>query len=135
MSITRLNKKWISRFLLPGLSIEQRLPLLLCILLLCGILVFSCASYLGVRKAALEVSRERLYTLIKQLSLIFQQSTNNMATATQTTANNVTVKNTCDTVGKNQLMQKPVDFEGFARAVSELGLYWLLTNQVCSHVK
>lgn len=28
----------------------------------------------------------------------------------------------------NSYVVKPVDFEGFARAVSELGLYWLLTN-------
>ncbi len=29
----------------------------------------------------------------------------------------------------NSYVVKPVDFEGFARAVSQLGLYWLLTNQ------
>src|SRR5687767_10094975 len=78
MNITRLNKKWISRFLFPRLSIEQRLLLLLCMLLLCVILAFSWISYLGVRKAALVIGRERLYTLTKQPSSIFQQSTNNM---------------------------------------------------------
>ena len=34
--------------------------------------------------------------------------------------------------GVNSYVVKPVDFEGFARAVSELGLYWLLMNQVCT---
>ena len=32
-------------------------------------------------------------------------------------------------LGVNSYVVKPVDFEGFAKAVSELGLYWLLTNQ------
>jgi len=32
-------------------------------------------------------------------------------------------------LGVNSYVVKPVDFEGFARAVTELGFYWLLTNQ------
>jgi CheY-like chemotaxis protein len=31
-------------------------------------------------------------------------------------------------LGVNSYVVKPVDFDGFAKAVSELGLYWLLTN-------
>jgi two-component system, response regulator len=32
-------------------------------------------------------------------------------------------------LGVNSYVVKPVDFEGFTKAVGELGLYWLLTNQ------
>ena len=32
-------------------------------------------------------------------------------------------------LGVNSFVVKPVDFTAFARAVSELGMYWVLTNQ------
>jgi len=32
-------------------------------------------------------------------------------------------------LGVNSYVVKPVDFAGFAKAVSELGFYWLITNQ------
>ena len=32
-------------------------------------------------------------------------------------------------LGVNSYVVKPVDFENFAKAVSELGMYWVLTNQ------
>ena len=36
----------------------------------------------------------------------------------------------CYELGANSYIVKPVEFESFINAVSELGLYWMLLNQV-----
>jgi len=36
----------------------------------------------------------------------------------------------CYSLGVNSYIVKPVDFDNFVKAVSELGFYWLLLNQV-----
>ena len=35
----------------------------------------------------------------------------------------------CYRLGVNSYVVKPVSFDEFSKAVSDLGLYWLLTNQ------
>src|SRR2546423_5374182 len=63
---------------MSNLSIRQRLPLFICILLLSIILVFGWISYVGVKRAALQIGQDRLITLTDQLSLMFS---NGMATS------------------------------------------------------
>jgi two-component system response regulator len=38
-------------------------------------------------------------------------------------------------LGANSYVRKPVDFDDFAKAVSQLGLYWLLINEPLSHTR
>jgi hypothetical protein len=71
-SATQKNKGNSSAF--SRLSIQQRLPLLICILLLTVIVTFSWVSYLGVRNASIAIGSERITTLVDRLSLIFKQS-------------------------------------------------------------
>jgi two-component system, NarL family, sensor histidine kinase UhpB len=89
----------------PGLSIRQRLPFLICSLLLTVILLFGIISYLGVRKAALNVGQNRLQTLSKQLSEILSTSSQNLCKTTYTQANRPSVKTYLATGGKDSISE------------------------------
>ena len=78
---------------LSGFSIQQRLPLLICILLLGVMITFGLISYFSVRKSALETGRERLQSLSEQLSAMLSQSAQSVVAANKNTANDPEVKN------------------------------------------
>jgi signal transduction histidine kinase len=86
MGTPRLMKTWIKRSPFRGLSIQQRLPLLICVLLLCVVVAFSWVSYLGVKNTALRAGRERLNSLGDQLSSVLSQSAHIFITATRASA-------------------------------------------------
>ena len=81
-----------SRFSFSRLSIKQRLPLFIGSLLVALIVASTWASYLGVKRSALEVGHERLERLTQQLATLFQQSASTMATKTSTAANDPAIQ-------------------------------------------
>ena len=81
-----------NRFSISVISIKHRLPLLIGALVLGIILASTGASYMGVKEASLDVGRERLQNLTKQLANLFQQSNNLLLTKTATAANAPAIK-------------------------------------------
>src|SRR5688572_9772982 len=92
MNASKPGKTRLFRFPLRGLSYQQRLPLLICVLLLCIIVTFGWTSYLGVKKAALKAGQDRLLSLTGQLSSMFSESSQNYLTNIRTTAAQDTIK-------------------------------------------
>lgn len=84
--MSKFMKTWLRRSSFRGLSIQQRLPLLICVLLLSLMIVFSSISYINVKKAALKAGRERLNSVSDQLSSMLGQSAQAMISATRTVA-------------------------------------------------
>jgi len=60
---------------LNGLSIKQRLPLLICSLLLVCIVVYGFANYYSLKKADLTIGRDRLHSIASQMNASFGQVT------------------------------------------------------------
>lgn len=92
MGVSKFLNERTSHSPLRGMSIQKRLPLLICVLLLSVMLVFSWISYIGVKKAALKSGRERLSSLTDQLSTMFAQSMQGLVTATRATATQSSIK-------------------------------------------
>jgi signal transduction histidine kinase len=92
MGIVEVLQSGPGFFRFRNLSLRQRLPLLICLLLLCIIATFGWISYLGVKRAALEVGDERLLTLTGQLSSMFEQSANGALAETKAAAGKEVVR-------------------------------------------
>ncbi|HUM65647.1 MAG TPA: hypothetical protein PLV32_07380, partial [Chitinophagaceae bacterium] len=76
---------------LNGLSLQQRLPLLICILLLTLMILFSWISYQGVKNAAIHTGKERLVSLTSQLGSMFSQSMSTLSNTTRIRANHASI--------------------------------------------
>src|SRR5712691_1037452 len=70
----------------PPLSIRQKLPLLICALLLAVMGSFSWAAYRGVRRAAIATAGERLSSVSQQLAGLLRASASQRRTAAHTSA-------------------------------------------------
>ena len=74
-------------FSFRNLSIQRRLPLFICILLLIVIITFGWISYISVRNEALKTGKERLISLSDQLSSMLSKSAQAVLISTRATAN------------------------------------------------
>lgn len=102
MDTNKLVEPSKSPLRLKGLSLQQRLPLLICVLLLIIMVTFSLISYQGVKNAALKSGGERLLSLTSQLGTMFSKSMQNHLTATRTAADQPSVKKFLTSNGAEQ---------------------------------
>jgi len=80
------------RRLLPGISIEYKLPLSIAVLLLTVIVVSSWAAYRGVRSAAFTAARERLTNVTNELASLLQTQGRQMGVLLARAAANDTIR-------------------------------------------
>lgn len=78
--------------LLRGLSIQQRLPLLICILLLSTVVAVGIAAYFGVKQSSFRIAGDRLKTVAGQLSSIYGQTSVSAMLSSKTIANEEPIK-------------------------------------------
>jgi signal transduction histidine kinase len=94
-----------NRFLLPRLSIKQKLPLLICVLLLSVIVIFGYTSYIGIKNAGLSAGKERLNSLTTQLSGLLQQSSGFLVPNARSAANKLPIKKYLQSNGKDSVYE------------------------------
>jgi signal transduction histidine kinase len=82
-----------SYVIFPRLSIQHRLPLLICILLLVVIIAVSWTAYIGMKKSALDAGRNRVSTLTEQLATMFQANIPQVRANLRSAADHESVKN------------------------------------------
>jgi len=97
--------KKLNYFSFRGLSLKKRLPLLICLLLLAIVIIFSWASFFGVKRAALNIAKDRLHVLSKQLSSMSEQSAAIVINASRALGNNVSIKEHLKSGGKDSAEQ------------------------------
>jgi signal transduction histidine kinase len=89
-----------SRFSFSHVSIKQKLPLFICVLLLFTVVIFGYTAYFGMKESALATGRERLKTLTTQLSGMFQQFGNAIIARYHDATNQEPVKRFLSSDGK-----------------------------------
>ncbi len=82
----KFMKTWMRRLSFQGLSIQQRLPLLICVLLLSVLIAGGLVSYLRVRNDALKSGSERLKSSAEQLTNMLGQSSQSLVSTTRSLA-------------------------------------------------
>ena len=96
-----------------GMSIQQKLPLLVSGLLLVVIVSYSWASYEAVKSASLDVARQRLLSLTDQLAQLFDQSAKAGEKALRAVASDVAVH---DFVASSGRLSQSAALEALSKA-------------------
>lgn len=92
MALNTFSKKKPAFFSFSNLSIQQRLSLLISLLLLCVIIAFASVSYWGTKRTALNIGSERLKAVTTQLSTMLGQSAQTITIGTRNTASSKVIK-------------------------------------------
>jgi signal transduction histidine kinase len=87
----------MKRFSFGGVSIQQRLSIFICALLLSVIVTFGWISYISVKNEALNTGKERLRSLSDQLSSMLSQSAQATLTLSHNAANDESIKKSLQT--------------------------------------
>lgn len=90
-----------NRFFSGGLSIQQRVPLLICFFLLSAITLYGVANYYSLRKATLAEGKVRIETLSSQISTMFGQSAQLVVTSMENAAKQSSVNKCLESGGKD----------------------------------
>ena len=85
-----------------GLSLQQRLPLIMCVVLLTVTLAFSIASYYGVRKVSIDSGKSRLVNVTDELALMLSQSSQVVKTIVLKGAGQPSLKKFLETGGSTE---------------------------------
>src|SRR4051812_9114721 len=100
MNMQKRIRSISNRFIFHGLSIQQRLPLLISLLLCTVILSYGLASYYTIRKTALTLGEKRLHDLTTEMVDLFRQSSAGLVSAASTIAKQDSIKNYIRSGGK-----------------------------------
>jgi hypothetical protein len=128
--VTSVQQNIESRqFIFKPLSIQQRLPLFICILLTTIIVLFSWFSYLGVKDAGMANGSERVTTLVEKLSLMFKGSVDHFAASTAQVAQKPAIKEYLISGSKKSHLKALAIFREFLKKDTTNKLIELLNEQ------
>jgi signal transduction histidine kinase len=82
-----------SSVIFPRLSIQHRLPLLICFLLLVVIIAVSWTAYIGMKKSALDAGRNRALTRTEQIATAFAAGVPKLRVTLRSAADHKSIKN------------------------------------------
>lgn len=92
MDLINNTNNGVRRLTFRGLSIQQRLPLLICVLLLSVIIAGGVVSYFQVRNDSLKAGSERLHSSSEQLTALLAQSSQTLTTNLRNVASQPAVR-------------------------------------------